>query len=79
MVIRNRCLVLCLLGLLAAPLAAEEPVPRFGLETGLPGADFRGTGRRVRDLTGGLQIPTSAKPANVPDFPLAVVRKAGKP
>jgi hypothetical protein len=36
-------------------------------------------GRRVRDLTGDLQIPTSAKPANVPDFPLAVVRKAGKP
>jgi hypothetical protein len=31
------------------------------------------------DLTGGLQIPTSAKPANVPDFPLAVVGKAGRP
>lgn len=30
-------------------------------------------GRRVRDLTGGLQTPTTAKPANLPDFPLALL------
>jgi len=47
-------------------------------------ADFRGTGRitvnmldlyvseRVKELTEGQQTPTTVKPPNVPDFPVAV-------
>ena len=30
-------------------------------------------GRRVRELTGGLQTPATAKPAGLPDFPVAVM------
>lgn len=49
-------------------------------------ADFRGTGRitvnmldlyvseRVKELTEGQQTPTTVKPPNVPDFPVAVRR-----
>ncbi len=55
------------------------------LVEGLSGkADFTGTGRitvnmldlyiseRVKELTGGNQTPTTTKPANVPDFPVAM-------
>ncbi len=58
-----------------------------GLIEGLSGkADFKGTGRisvnmldlyvseRVKELTEGQQTPTTVKPPNVPDFPVAVLR-----
>jgi len=58
-----------------------------GLIEGLSGkADYKGTGRisvnmldlyvseRVKELTGGQQTPTTVKPPNVPDFPVAVLR-----
>ena len=35
-------------------------------------------GRRVRDLTNGLQTPVSRKPGGVPDFPVAVLPGAKK-
>ena len=47
-------------------------------------ADYRGTGRitvnmldlylseRVKELTGGRQTPTTAKPNTIQDFPIAV-------
>ena len=57
-----------------------------GLVEGIGGkADFRGTGRitvtmldlyvseRVKELTKGQQTPTTVKPPNIPDFPVAVV------
>jgi hypothetical protein len=49
-------------------------------------ADFKFTGRitvnmldlyvseRVKELTQGQQTPTTAKPPNVPDFPVALLR-----
>ena len=56
-----------------------------GLVEGIAGkADFRGTGRitvnmldlyvseRVKELTQGQQTPTTVKPPNVPDFPVAM-------
>jgi len=59
-----------------------------GLVEGLAGkADYRGTGRitvnmldlyiseRVKDLTKGEQTPTTVKPPNVPDFPVAMKPK----
>jgi WD40 repeat protein len=59
-----------------------------GLVEGMQGmADYRGTGRitvnmldlyiseRVKQLTGGEQTPSTVKPPNVPDFPLAVSAK----
>jgi WD40 repeat protein len=58
-----------------------------GLVEGIRGkADFRGTGRitvnmldlyiseRVKELTKGEQTPTTVKPPNIPDFPVAVLR-----
>jgi WD40 repeat protein len=58
-----------------------------GVVEGIGGkADFRGTGRitvamldlyvseRVKELTQGQQTPTTVKPPNVPDFPVAVLR-----
>jgi len=58
-----------------------------GLVEGIRGkADYRATGRitvnmldlyvseRVKELTGGQQTPTTVKPPNVPDFPVAVLR-----
>lgn len=58
-----------------------------GLTEGLSGkADYRSTGRitvnmldlyvseRVKELTEGQQTPTTVKPPNVPDFPVAVLR-----
>jgi hypothetical protein len=58
-----------------------------GLVEGIRGkADFRGTGRitvnmldlyiseRVKELTKGEQTPTTVKPPNVPDFPVALLR-----
>jgi WD40 repeat protein len=58
-----------------------------GLVEGLFGkADYRSTGRitvnmldlyvseRVKELTEGQQTPTTVKPPNVPDFPVAVLR-----
>ena len=58
-----------------------------GLVEGLSGkADYKGTGRitvnmldlyvseRVKELTQGQQTPTTVKPPNVPDFPVAVLR-----
>jgi hypothetical protein len=30
---------------------------------------------RVKELTDGRQTPTTAKPASIPDFPLAVTRE----
>jgi hypothetical protein len=58
-----------------------------GLIEGLSGkADYKGTGRitvnmldlyvseRVKELTEGQQTPTTVKPPNVPDFPVAVLR-----
>ena len=58
-----------------------------GLVEGIRGkADYRSTGRitinmldlyvseRVKELTQGQQTPTTVKPANVPDFPVAVLR-----
>jgi uncharacterized caspase-like protein len=60
-----------------------------GLVEGIGGkADYRGTGRitvnmldlyiseRVKELTRGEQTPSTVKPPNVPDFPLAVVTKS---
>ncbi|MDP1990076.1 MAG: caspase family protein [Syntrophales bacterium] len=57
-----------------------------GLVEGIRGkADFRGTGRitvnmldlyiseRVKELTKGEQTPTTVKPPNVPDFPVALL------
>ena len=54
---------------------------------GLTGkADYKSTGRitvnmldlyvseRVKELTEGQQTPTTVKPPNVPDFPVAVLR-----
>jgi uncharacterized caspase-like protein len=59
-----------------------------GLVEGLTGkADYRGTGRitvnmldlyiseRVKELTKGEQTPTTVKPPNVPDFPVAMKPK----
>ena len=59
-----------------------------GLVEGLTGkADYRGTGRitvnmldlyvseRVKELTKGEQTPTTVKPPNVPDFPVAMKSK----
>jgi len=59
-----------------------------GLVEGLMGkADYRGTGRitvnmldlyiseRVKELTKGEQTPTTVKPPNVPDFPVAMKSK----
>jgi WD40 repeat protein len=59
-----------------------------GLIEGLSGkADYKGTGRisvnmldlyvseRVKELTEGQQTPTTVKPPNVPDFPVAVLRQ----
>jgi uncharacterized caspase-like protein len=59
-----------------------------GLVEGLMGkADYRGTGRitvnmldlyiseRVKELTKGEQTPTTVKPPNVPDFPVAMKPK----
>jgi uncharacterized caspase-like protein len=58
-----------------------------GVVEGLRGkADYTATGRitlnmldlyvseRVKELTQGKQTPTTVKPPNVPDFPLALVR-----
>ncbi len=58
-----------------------------GLVEGLSGkADYKATGRitvnmldlyiseRVKELTEGQQTPTTVKPPNVPDFPVAVLR-----
>jgi WD40 repeat protein len=58
-----------------------------GVVEGIRGkADYRGTGRitvnmldlyiseRVKELTKGEQTPTTVKPPNVPDFPVAVLR-----
>lgn len=58
-----------------------------GVVEGLRGkADFRSTGRitvnmldlyvseRVKELTKGQQTPTTVKPPNVPDFPVALMR-----
>jgi len=60
-----------------------------GLVEGIEGkASYGGSGRitvnmldlyvseRVKELTGGQQTPTTVKPPNVPDFPLAVLTKA---
>jgi len=60
-----------------------------GLVEGIEGkASYGGSGRitvdmldlygseRVEELTGGQQTPTTVKPPNVPDFPLAVVTKS---
>jgi hypothetical protein len=60
-----------------------------GLVEGLSGkADYKGTGRitvnmldlyvseRVKELTKGQQTPSTVKPPNVPDFPLAVLAKS---
>ena len=60
-----------------------------GLVEGISGkADYRGTGRitvnmldlyiseRVKDLTRGEQTPSTVKPPNVPDFPVAVLTKS---
>jgi uncharacterized caspase-like protein len=58
-----------------------------GVVEGIRGkADYRATGRitvnmldlyvseRVKELTQGQQTPTTVKPPNVPDFPVALVR-----
>jgi hypothetical protein len=60
-----------------------------GLVEGIKGkADYSGTGRitvnmldlyiseRVKQLTGGEQTPSTVKPPNVPDFPLALLAKS---
>lgn len=60
-----------------------------GLVEGLSGkADYKGTGRitlnmldlyvseRVKELTQGQQTPSTVKPPNVPDFPIAVAAKS---
>jgi uncharacterized caspase-like protein len=60
-----------------------------GLVEGIRGkANYGGTGRitvnmldlyvseRVKELTKGEQTPTTLKPPNVPDFPLAVLAKS---
>ena len=60
-----------------------------GLVEGIEGkASYGGSGRitvnmldlyvseRVKELTGGQQTPTTVKPPNVPDFPLAVLTKS---
>ena len=72
-----------------APEWSNGAFTRAAIE-GLQGrADVNHTGRvtlnmldlyiseRVKALTGGRQTPTTAKPATIPDFPIAVIQEIG--